>query len=126
MAYVMQLASCQQTCMTYTIAVCTVKFCPDPARKLSANPYDIYHCCLYNGKTPDRQRKCLKHAEFYYKNKFEKLVHLVGFIIRILLVLQDQCQVVPLHSPSCSSLCTVFLPFICVWHLLKYEVTQHI
>jgi len=26
---------------------------------------------------------CLKHAEFYSKNKFEKLVHLVGFIIRI-------------------------------------------
>jgi hypothetical protein len=21
---------------------------PDPARKLSANLYDIYHCCLYN------------------------------------------------------------------------------
>jgi len=35
-------------------------------------------------KTPDdRQRKCLKHVEFYSKNKFEKLVHLVGFMIRI-------------------------------------------
>ena len=34
-------------------------------------------------KTPDDgQRKCTKHAEFYSKNKFEKLVHLVGFIIR--------------------------------------------
>jgi len=22
----------------------------DPARKLSANLYDIYHCCLYSGK----------------------------------------------------------------------------
>ena len=28
-------------------------------------------------------RNCLKHVEFYSKNKFEKLVHLVGFIIRI-------------------------------------------
>jgi len=28
-------------------------------------------------------RKCPKHVEFYSKNKFEKLVHLVGFIIRI-------------------------------------------
>ena len=53
------LASCQQTCMTYTIAVCTVKT-PD-----------------------DGQRNCPKHVEFYSKNKFEKLVHLVGFIIRI-------------------------------------------
>ena len=35
-------------------------------------------------KTPDYgQRNCLKHTEFHSKNKFEKLVHLVGFIIRI-------------------------------------------
>jgi len=53
------LAGCQQTCMTYTIAVCAVKF-PD-----------------------DGQRNCPKHVEFYSKNKFEKLVHLVGFIRRI-------------------------------------------
>jgi len=53
------VASCQQTCMTYTIAVC-------------------------QWKTPDDgQRNCPKHVEFYSKNKFEKLVHLVGFIIRI-------------------------------------------
>jgi len=52
--------SCQQTCMTYTVAVCTVKKTPD-----------------------DGQRNCPKHVEFYFKNKFEKLMHLVGFIIRI-------------------------------------------
>jgi len=28
-------------------------------------------------------RYFLKHVKFYSKNKFEKLVHLVGFIIRI-------------------------------------------
>jgi hypothetical protein len=34
-------------------------------------------------KTPDDgQRNCLKHVEFHFKNKFEKTVHLVGFIIR--------------------------------------------
>jgi len=50
------LASCQQTCMKYTIAVCT-------------------------GKTPDDgQRNCAKHVEFHSKNKFDKSVHLVGFI----------------------------------------------
>ena len=53
------LASCQQTGMTYTIAV-------------------------YSEKTPvDGHRNCPKHVEFYSKDKFEKLVHLVGFIIRI-------------------------------------------
>ena len=70
--YVIQLASRIRT------------FRPDPARKLSANLYDIYRCCGYSEKTPDDgQRSCPKHAEFYSKNKFEKLVHLVGFIIRI-------------------------------------------
>jgi len=44
-------ASCQQTCMTYAIAVCTVKKTPD-----------------------DWQRNCPKHIQFYSKNKFEKLV----------------------------------------------------
>ena len=35
-------------------------------------------------KTPDDgHRNCPKHVEFYSKNKFDKLVHLVGFIIRI-------------------------------------------
>ena len=34
-------------------------------------------------KTPDEgQRNYLKHVEFHSKNKFEKLLHLVGFIIR--------------------------------------------
>jgi len=41
---------------------------------------------MYIKKTPDDgQRNCPKHVEFYSKNKFEKLVHLVGFVIRILL-----------------------------------------
>jgi len=35
-------------------------------------------------KTPDDGwMNCPKHVEFYSQNKFEKLVHLVGFIIRI-------------------------------------------
>jgi hypothetical protein len=29
------------------------------------------------------QRNCQKHVEFFSKNKYEKLVHLIGFIIRI-------------------------------------------
>jgi len=39
--------------------------------------------CVYSEKTPDvGQMNCPKHVEFYSKNKFEKLVHLVGFIVR--------------------------------------------
>jgi len=54
----MQFNTCEQNCVTYTIAVCTVK-----------TPDDV-------------QRNCPKHVEFYFKNKFEKLVHLVGFVVR--------------------------------------------
>jgi len=35
---------------------------------MSANLYDIYHCCVYIGKTPgDEQKNCPKHVEFYCK-----------------------------------------------------------
>ena len=27
-----------------------MELCPDPARKLSANLYDTYHCCVYSEK----------------------------------------------------------------------------
>ena len=75
MVYGIQLASRIRT---------ELQFRPDPARKLSANLYDIHHCCVYSEKTPDGgQRDCPKHVEFYSENKFEKLLHLVGFIIRM-------------------------------------------
>ena len=60
------LASCQQTCMTFTIAACTVK-------------------------TPeDGQRNCPKHVEFHSKNKFEYLVQIVDFIMSIYVENYDQ------------------------------------
>jgi hypothetical protein len=80
------------------------------ACELSANlydTYDTYHCCVYSEKllmmdsssvskpvwhipllcvqwkTPDDgQRNCPKHVEFHSMNQFQKLMHLVGFIIR--------------------------------------------
>jgi len=80
------------TAMIYVTQVCwqlasriktELQFRPDPARKLSAKP--LWHISLLcvQWKTPEEgQRNCPKHVEFYSKNKFEKLVHLVGFIIR--------------------------------------------
>ena len=66
-------------------------FHPDPARKLSANLYNIYLCCVYSEKIPDDgQRNCPKHVEFYSKNKFEKLVRLVDFIVRKQVMVQNK------------------------------------
>jgi len=57
---------------------------PNPARKPSANLYDIYLLLCVLWKTPDdRQRNCTKYLEFYSKNKCEKLVRLFGFSVRI-------------------------------------------
>ena len=50
---------CQQTCMTYTITVCTVK-----------------NSCWWTEKLSETCR-------VLFQNKFARLVHLVGFIIRI-------------------------------------------
>ena len=37
---------------------------------------------MYSEKPPEYgQRNCPKHVESHSKNKFEKLVHLVGFIV---------------------------------------------
>jgi hypothetical protein len=48
------------------------------------NLSDVYLLlCVQCYNLDDGQRNCPKHVEFYSKNKFEKLVHLVGFIIRI-------------------------------------------
>jgi hypothetical protein len=57
------LASCLQNCMTYTIVVCM---------------------CTVNEIHDDGQTNCPKRVEFHSKNKFEKLVILIGFIIGVL------------------------------------------
>jgi hypothetical protein len=48
--------------------------------------------------------ECPKHVEFHSKNKFEKLVHLVGFIIRNL----SRCTVT--GTSNCSNLSCTSLP----------------
>ena len=42
----------------------------------------IQVCCVYSGKTTDDgQRNCPKHV-VSFQNKFDKLVHPIGFIVR--------------------------------------------
>ena len=56
----------------------TPQFHPGPARQLSTNLYDIYHCWVYREWTPDNgqrncpkpdngQRNCPKHVDFHAK-----------------------------------------------------------
>ena len=56
----------------------------DPAGNLSIELYDIYHCRVCSEKLLMMDKGTVRNIQsFIPKNKFEKLVHLVGFIIRI-------------------------------------------
>jgi len=56
---------------------------PDPARKLSANLYDIHLCHVHSEKLLMMDRGTVRNmSSFISKIKFEKLVHLFGFNIK--------------------------------------------
>ena len=69
--------------------------------------------CVQWRTADDGQRNCPKHVEFYSKKKFEKLVHLVGFVTRTALYcsINNNCPAItPLSLPhrfiSCFQLAT--------------------
>ena len=86
--HMLLLASCRQTCMTYTITVCTVKnswWWTEEMLLLAScqqtcMTYNIAVCTVKNSWwwTEELSESC----RVSFQNKFEKLVHLVGFIIR--------------------------------------------
>jgi hypothetical protein len=51
------------------------------SQAVSKPVWDIPLLCVQWKPPDDGQRNCPKHVEFHSKNKFEKLEHLVGFII---------------------------------------------
>ena len=66
------------------------------------NLYDIYLLLCIQYWTPDDgQETCPKHVEFYSKNNFEKLVHLVGFIVRMI---HTNSVTVTIQFTFCSAL----------------------
>ena len=54
----------------------------DILQAVSKPVWHIPLLCVQWKTTDDGQRNCPKHVEFHSKNKFEKMVHLVGYIIR--------------------------------------------
>jgi len=53
------------------------------SQAVSTPVWHIPLLCVQWNTPDDGQRNCPKYVEFYFKTKFEKLVHLVGFTIRI-------------------------------------------
>ena len=55
---------------------------------------------VWQWKTPDDgERNWPKYVEFHYKNKFEKTVHLVGFILNFCVYLLVHCISVDILAP---------------------------
>jgi len=76
----------------YTQQWCVIQVCWQLASRIRIRTVPSWSCsqavwhipllCVQWKTRDDGQRNSLKHAEFYSQNKFEKLVHLVGFIMR--------------------------------------------
>jgi len=82
----------------------------------------VWHILLQcvQWKTPDDgQRNCPKLAEFYSKNKFEKLVHLVGFIIRTDWLIEcnatSYCDLLPCVTQNFSLIDALSSKFVMWW-----------
>ena len=85
-----------------------------PSWSCSQAVWHIPLLCVQWKTLDDGQRNCLKHVEFYSKNKFEKLVHLVGFIIRIYNDARSpERQIHTVPSWSCSQ-AVWHIPLLCV------------
>jgi len=67
------------------------------SQAVSKTVWHIPLLCLQWRTPDDGQRNCPKHVEFYSRDKFEKLVHLVGFIRRNL----SRCTVTWTSSVFC-------------------------
>jgi hypothetical protein len=66
---------------THSNVICHTGLLTACEQAVSKPVWHIPLMCVH-WKTDDGQRNCRKYVEFHSKNKFEKLVHLVGFIIR--------------------------------------------
>jgi hypothetical protein len=85
-------------------------------------------------KTPDDgQRNCPKHVEFHSKKKFEKLVRLVGFIVRNYQDARSRerqhfsgCLLCRLPSILGCKLCKIWTRFHVGHRMNKAYITRHV
>ena len=73
--------------------------------------WNIPLLCVQWNTPDDGQSNSPKHVEFYSKNKFEKLVHLVGFIIRMFIY---EVKIQSCHLKCCWKCitCRLFTGFL--------------
>ena len=71
-----------------------------------------------------RHRNCLEHVQFYSKNKFEKLVQLVGFIIRREPKHVVERNNVRIHLNKIIELCLTIFCLYFIIRVICYKVTD--
>jgi len=137
--------------MVYVIQVCwqlasrirtELQFCPDPARKLSANLYDIYHCCVPSEKLLMMDRGTvrnmwsfilkmnLKISAFnwiYYKNISQCMVIWTSNIF-CSLTRVDECLIFGIYQkwgPIIGHVSSFFASYcdICDYNTVQYAVS---
>jgi len=74
--------------------------------------------CVQWKPPDDGQRNCPKHVEFHSQNKFVKLVHLVGFIIRNIRLHSVPNMLYHLHD--CFYRCKTILWWCSVYHTCRH------
>jgi len=112
--------------MVYVIRVC---WRLASSQAVSKPVWHVPLLCVQWETPDDGQRNCPNHVEFYSKNKFEKLVHLVGFIIRIyhdarspeLQIRLDVSVTVRSNSPSSLRCRGVYLTTPHLWAHIKEQ-----
>ena len=84
--------------MSYSLRAGSGRLSWSCSQAVSKPVWHIPLLCVRWKTADDGQRNCLKHVEFYSKNKFERLVHLIGFIIRIYHdARSSECHIPPTH-----------------------------
>jgi hypothetical protein len=113
------------------ISTCFGQFlCPSSGVFHCTHSKPVWHIpllCVQWKTADDGQRNCPKHVEINCKNTFEKLVHLVGFIIRIYHDARSpEHQFITMHGPLNINLSRCTVTWTPIYHDVRSPEHQFI
>ena len=106
---------------TWRLGATVKKFCGWFADSWQAVSKPVWHIpllCVQWKTLDDGQRNSPKYVEFYSKNKFEKLVHQVGFVIRIYHDAQS-------HERQIRTIFIHYVYLLCPFYMFRCSLHHH-
>ena len=106
---------------TWRLGATVKKFCgwfADSWQAVSKSVWHIPLLCVQWKTLDDGQRNSPKYVEFYSKNKFEKLVHQVGFVIRIYHDAQS-------HERQIRTIFIHYVYLLCPFYMFRCSLHHH-